>query len=248
MKLSRLALVVSLLSAGTALAQPGPDQAYDPEMAPQPSTSPQTSPQTQTVVVTGTLQVPVQAPVQAAASGAPINEPWSNVSNINGQIVPVGERSAYLFSQKKVNLSTNPIGWLMGFYGVSASYALSNNVAVRADVNAYSLDNTQGYEYGISLPIYLKRTYSGPFVEPGLAARGFSNSSDASCYGCVSGSTSSMTDVTYGPEVMVGWHSTFDSGLNIAAAVGAIRNVNPDRGEYQDQVEPTGYFRVGYAF
>jgi hypothetical protein len=56
-----------------------------------------------------------------------------------------------------------------------------------------------------------------------------------------------------GPSMVFGWHWTFDSGLNIAAAFGAARNLNREpMDEYgyssEEQVVPSGYFRIGYAF
>lgn len=188
--------------------------------------------------------------VAAASSAAPHNEDWRNVSHINGTPVKVGERNAYLYEQKKFNVSSNPIGWMVGFYGLSGSYAVSDHVALRGDVDFYSFDQTRGYELGLSAPIYLKRTYSGIFIEPGVAVRGLRDVSNYDCYDCsYYGETPDpTTDVIYGPEMMVGYHATFDSGLNASVAFGILRNLNPQRSEYGDGVEPTGYFRVGYAF
>lgn len=245
------ATVLVLASTVTAFAQPGPEdsQATDTE---DPTAQAAVSGQ---VTISGTVNVgpvaqpaPIAQPV--AAQGAPISEPWSNVSHINGTLVPVGEKNQYLLEQKrKLNISTNPIGWMFGFYGVSASYALSNNIAIRGDVNVFSLDGTKGYEYGISLPIYFKRTYQGPFLEPGIIARGFSNTYDSSCYDC--SSYDSNDDSMVGPEILFGWHWSFDSGLNVAAAFGAARNMNAKMDQYgstTDEVTPAGYFRIGYAF
>ncbi len=174
---------------------------------------------------------------------APQNEPWENVSHINGSLVKVGEKQDYLLSYKKFNISTNPIGWIMGIYGVSASYALGQNVAIRGDANYFSLENERGYEVGVSAPIYFRRVYSGPFIEPGIVARAFqsTDSYDSGCIDC-----SSSTSTLVGPEVMFGWHWSFDSGLNVAAAVGAARNVGGAANASSDP-EPVGYFRIGYA-
>ncbi len=182
------------------------------------------------------------APQPPAPSAAPQNEDWSNVNHINGQLVKVGEKGDYLIKFKKTNLSTNPIGWMFGFYGLSMSQALSNNIAIRGDVNFFNLDhgNVSGYEVGASLPIYFKRAYNGPFIEPGLITRAFTHS----CDGC---STMSSTDTMVGPEMLFGWHWTFDSGLNVAMAFGAARNLN-NQSDYSDGIEPAGYFRIGYAF
>jgi len=39
----------------------------------------------------------------------------------------------------------------------------------------------------------------------------------------------------------------FDSGLNVAMAIGALRNMNSNSSS-SIKAEPTGYFRVGYGF
>ncbi|MDX2086211.1 MAG: hypothetical protein SFX73_00120 [Kofleriaceae bacterium] len=189
------------------------------------------------------------APIaEQPASAAPQTEDWSNVNHINGQIVKVGEKSDYLIAYKKTNIATNPIGFLFGFYGVSVSHALSNHVAVRLDANLFNIDGTTGYELGASLPIYFRRTYSGPFFEPGLITRGFRNNYDYAydCYDCSGGSMDTMV----GPEMLFGWHWTFDSGLNVAMAFGAARDISADNDEYDydTDIEPAGYFRIGYAF
>ena len=35
----------------------------------------------------------------------------------------VGEHNRYQYDFKRLNASTNPIGWMIGSYGVSLSYA-----------------------------------------------------------------------------------------------------------------------------
>ena len=101
-----------------------------------------------------------------------VSVPWSDVSHINGQLVPVGERNAYLVAAPwKVVIATNPIGWLVGFYGISASVALSDHVALRGNAEYFDyefLGHTTGHELALSAPIYLLRTFSGPFIEPGV--------------------------------------------------------------------------------
>lgn len=192
-------------------------------------------------------QPPAAAPT--GRDGAPINEPWSGVSHINGTLVKVGEKTDYVLRYRKTNISTNPIGWMMGFYGVSVSHAVSQNIAIRGDANIISFDNSDGYEIGASLPIYFRRVYSGPFIEPGFIMRGERHNSycDANYGGC----GSDMSTMA-GPEVLFGWHWMFDSGLNIAAAFGAARNLNTETDEYgysdSEEVTPAGYFRIGYGF
>ena len=131
---------------------------------------------------------------------------------------------------------------MFGFYGLSVSEAVSSNVAIRGDANLISTDGMHGYEVGISAPIYFRRVYNGPFLEPGLIARGSSNDAGVAydCTDCTSSSSTTMV----GPEVLFGWHWTFDSGLNVAMAFGAARDMNKDG---NSDPSPAGYFRIGYA-
>jgi hypothetical protein len=230
MKLSRTAL--ASLAALTSVAAPAAAQPGMDDQAP--------------VVVV----VPAPAPAPAAAAPvaaqpAPHNEHWNNVSHINGQIVPVGERGKYLIAAPKTNISTNPIGWMFGFYGASVSHAIHENVAIRADANIFELEDQSGYEFGVSLPIYFKRAYSGPFLEPGVLVRELRSKSTTCNFDC-------DTESVAGPSMMFGWHWTFDSGLNVAMAGGLARKLKQrdmSTDDYGDEdVVPAGYFRVGYAF
>ena len=182
----------------------------------------------------------------AAAPGAPTPPPqthsWEDVSHINGQLVPVGESNSYVKKFRKTNISSNPVGWIFGFYGVSASHAINDHIAIRGDVNVYNIidSNDSGTEFGVGVPLYLKRTYQGAFLEPGFVVRTWDHGHDSY----------ESSSTTAGPQMLFGWHWTWDSGFNVAAAVGAGRNLNPEETEYGDDEEVffNGYFRVGYAF
>ncbi len=171
---------------------------------------------------------------------------WNDVSHINGQLVPVGESNSYVKEFRRTNVSTNPIGLITGFYGLSASYAINNHVAIRGDVNYYRPIETDmtGFELGIGAPIYLRRTYQGAFIEPGLIVRRTQSE----------GAYESGASTTVGPQVLFGWHWTWDSGLNVAAAFGAGRDMVDDSepsDEYssdESDLFVNGYFRVGYSF
>jgi hypothetical protein len=221
--MKRLRLVVSLpalLFASTAIAAP-PGASEPP---PPPPPVPQ-QPQPELV---------------AAAEPAPQNEAWNNVSHINGQLVPVGERGNYLYKWKTTNISSNPLGWLVGFYGLSLSYAVSDHVVVRGDGNIIRPIETDahGYELGATAPIYFKRVYQGPFIEPGVLVRDLDTTDEQRRF--------------TGAQVNFGWHWTFDSGLNVSAAIGAARRLGKTEsnidGDVESPIEPTGYFRVGYAY
>jgi len=191
-----------------------------------------------------------EAPPAAAASTAPINESWNNVSHINGTVVPVGDRNAYLYNFKKNNIQTDPLAWMFGYYQIAGSHALTQNIAVSVELSGWSTDhgNSSGYQLAASLPIYFKRTFSGPFLEPGLVVHNDNNSYYNDCYDCSYDTTSSMSHVWAGPEVLVGWSWMFDSGLNMSAAFGAAKRMSDNQGSSSDSPDPVGYFRVGYAF
>jgi hypothetical protein len=221
MRLVKLAAIAATLAATTtaALAQT-PPPAYPP---------------------------PAPAPVaQPDPYAQPQPAPQTGVSQINGQLVPVGQHNEYYYEFKRWNVSTNPIGWVVGSYGASVSYGFHQNFAIRADVNYFSPVETDitGYEIGAGLPIYFRRTYQGAFLEPGFILRHFEDSNDAY-------HDDGMT--TMGPQILFGWHWTWDSGLNIAIAAGLGRNwsTSDTDGEtsYDDEkIFANGYLRFGYAF
>lgn len=229
MLVRRLALL-PLVVAAPALAQPAPQQGDTVVViSPQP------------VVVSGaTPAAPGAQEMPPIPQPPPQNEPWSNVSHINGQVVPVGERTNYLYKSKSTNIASNPIGWLTGIYGLSVSQAVSSNAAIRGDVTLYNDafgDNKSGYELGVTVPLYFRKVYSGPFVEGGVMMRDMN--------------TDDSDGASFGPQVMFGWHWTFDSGMNVAFAGGVMKNMSKDRNEddYSDEtIEPAWYFRIGYAY
>lgn len=185
----------------------------------------------------------VPPPTSTPGQPAPASQPppsgsdGSDLSHINGQVVKVGEHNEYYYSYRRTNLSTNPLGWIFGIYGASVSYGISQNVAIRGDVNYFAPADTdvRGSELGVGLPVYLRRTYQGPFLEPGFIVRTF-------------GDGDGDTESTVGPQVLVGWHWSWDSGLNLAMAFGAGRNWSTDDDDYDEDIFPNGYLRFGYAF
>lgn len=149
---------------------------------------------------------------------------------------------------RRTNLSINPVGLLMDIYSASLSFAISDRVAIRGDISRYQSEDLDAFtEAGIGLPLYLHHAYDGLFVEPGFITREWSDG-----------------DETRGPQMLVGWHVSYDSGWNMAAAIGLGRDLavrehlddTPDglygTRDYEsseaDEVFFNGYFRVGYAF
>ena len=209
-------------------------------------------------VVVPTAQ-PVAAPGAVAAvapvpapTAPPQNEAWSNVSHINGTPVPVGDRNRYLYNFRKTEVTVNPFGPFWGYYDIAAAHALSQNIAVQGSLSVWDRENgyQTGYQLTASLPIYLRRTFSGPFLEPGVIVRETGNT-DNYCYDASGNYSPCGSDSRRwaGPEMLFGWQSTFDSGLTVQAAFGVAKRVatNYSSGS-SDDTDVNGYFRVGYAF
>jgi hypothetical protein len=174
-----------------------------------------------------------------AAAGAPPAPTDKTYSSINGQLVPVGEHNLYTYEFPRWNLSLNPVGWVLGSFGASVSYGFHDNVAARLDVNYFNQvdGNEKGIELGAGLPIYFRRTYQGVFLEPGVIYR---RGTDAEMPGAA-------PVTTMGPQVLLGWHWMWDSGLNVAAAIGLGRNFSATSST-EAKVFGNAYLRFGYAF
>jgi hypothetical protein len=191
----------------------------------------------------GSAEMPPPPPLPAASNGAPQNENWGNVSHINGTPVKVGERQDYLYKTKKFNLSTNPFGYFFGYYDIAGSMALGQNLAATVAITGWSEDYSSGYQFSGTLPLYFRKTFSGPFLEGGILVRSTTHDYDDygyDCYDCYDDANDSWA----GPQLMFGWHWTFDSGLNVAFAFGVAKQMGND----DQDTDANGYFRVGYAF
>ncbi|HEX5063174.1 MAG TPA: hypothetical protein VFV99_27550 [Kofleriaceae bacterium] len=186
---------------------------------------------------------PAYPAAPATANGAPQNEDWNNVSHINGIPVKVGERQDYLYKPKKFNISTNPFGYFFGYYDIAGSMALGQNLAASVAITGWDESYSTGYQLSATLPLYFRKTFSGPFLEGGLLIRETKHDYYYDCYDCSSGSTMD-TDSWVGPQLLFGWHWTFDSGLNVAFAAGVAKQM----GNTNQDTDGNAYFRVGYAF
>lgn len=185
-------------------------------------------------------------PPPASHTAAPQNEDWNNVSHINGTPIKVGERDAYLHRFRKTNISGNPFGPFFGYYDIAVSHALSQNLAATVAISGWDMDGsyTQGYQISATVPLYFRRTYSGPFLEGGLLLRTDTSNNygyDIDYHGSYSQMDTSSSWV--GPQLLFGWQWTFDSGLNVAFAFGVAKQMTGD-----GDTDGNGYFRVGYAF
>lgn len=223
--LDRVALASLLVAAAAATAH-----ADDPASA-APGATPAMAP--------GAEEDPPAAPAATPATAAPQNEAWSNVSHINGTPVPVGERNRYLYKFKKTNIAVDPFGLLFGVYDGSATFAVSQNLALSVSGTLVNEEYSGGYEFAATAPLYFRRTFSGPYLEPGLLTRHTSQHLfDAG----------DETKDWAGIELLFGWQWMFDSGLNLQIAMGVARELATSDSYSSDDAEANGYFRVGYAF
>lgn len=173
------------------------------------------------------------APARSSTAGSPPGPPPA-------QPAPTGPNARSATPEDDgttgINLATNPIGWFLGFYGLSIGWSGRFPVTVRVDAELIRPRiRLSGYEIGISAPIYFRRNYDGAFVEPGLLVRDVTLSSGDDDFGGMS----------IGPEVMLGWHWRLVPRLNVALALGVAFDVS---GKFDLPVEPAGYFRVGSTF
>ena len=171
-----------------------------------------------------------------------------DVSTLNNQLVKVGDQNQYLHQYFVWNISSNPIGWILGSYGLAVSHAFHPNFAITFDINyvdGYMVSDidTTGIYAGVSVPIYFRAMHREWYLEPGFTYQNL-NADD--------------TKVSvFGPLVYAGYHWLWDSGLNISLAFGIGRNwsnkekvLNEDGDEVDEfnKVFPAGYLRFGYAF
>jgi hypothetical protein len=141
----------------------------------------------------------------------------------------------------------NPFGPFFGYYDIAVSRALGQNLAATVAISGWDMDDgyTQGYQISATLPLYFRKTFSGPYLEGGLLLR--TDSSDDyyyDAYGYEDSYYDSMDSSSWiGPQLLFGWHWTFDSGLNVAFAFGVAKHMNGDQ-----DTDGNGYFRIGYNF
>jgi hypothetical protein len=189
------------------------------------------------------------APVLAQdRTTSPANLDQVNLSTINGHPIKVGEHNEYYNQHPKFSIGLNPLGLVMGMYGLSGTYAVSDHVGVRGEFliahNALGESGANGSSLQFGAPIFFKQMYQGFFLEPGLTVRSSSrkdwdgNAQDVS---------------TVGPHIMAGWQWRWDSGFTASLAFGATRDVssnndNNDVGYDNNEVTPTSYFHTGYTF
>ena len=149
----------------------------------------------------------------------------------------------------KLMIGTDPLGPLNDIYALTASYAVSDHVAVRGEVQLQrdDFDTNNLWHYRASVPLFLDRTFHGPFVEPGLVQT----------EGTINGYTLDATGnpvpmalqvKTFGPSMMVGYQWTFHDRYSIAAAFGGSKIWSSTPGVLGIGGGPDFYIRVGWLF
>jgi hypothetical protein len=135
------------------------------------------------------------------------------------------------------------------------SHAVSNNIAVRGDVtimsNVLGSDSATSADISLSAVLYLRRTYLGPFIEPGVRILSIGRDQCDYAYsqnGSGDSTCSTNQEMSVGPQVLVGYHYSYDSGFNVAVAGGLSRTLSSDSDNSGDEILPAGYIRFGYAF
>ena len=166
----------------------------------------------------------------AQAENPPAPE-QGEVSEINGELVEVGDHNRYDYRYKRFNIGTNPIAAGLGMYSLQGSMALSSVVALRADaavLNDSAIGNLTGVDVTASVAVYFKKMYQGLYLEPGLVGRKWKGSKGYA-----------------GVQTLVGYQQMWDSGLNASVAYGAGRKFGKSGSE---RTLVNGYIRFGYAF
>lgn len=154
-------------------------------------------------------------------------------------------------AEPKIAVATDPIALLYGTYTGSITKVATPHTAVRLDGQisepSQSLIDSGGWRVSLSFPIYFDRALHGPFVEPGLVVANRLTGYDVQDMGALGPLYIAQHEQTVGPQIFVGWQWLFHSGLHLAAAIGASRNV-PASGYGAAFPLPESYLRVGYAF
>lgn len=166
-------------------------------------------------------------------------------------LVALASSTAHAEPPPRLLLGTDPIGLVTNSYVLTAGYALSDHVAVRGEVQLQhdDLNSVELWHYRASVPIFLDRTFHGPFIEPGLVQMtGTTTEWQLDAYGNPVATTAQVK--TFGPSMMVGYEWTFHDRYTIAAAFGASKvwSSSSSPGVLGFFGGPEYYIRAGWLF
>ena len=164
------------------------------------------------------------------------------ISTLKGQLVPVGEQNKYKYSYQRHLVSTNPLNWFFGTFGVGYTWAFHRHFALRAEVEFLHIWKTEIYggRVSASMPIYFKKMHDGFYLEPGAYFVG----ADIEGISAIGG----------GPMLLLGWSWIWDSGFNVNFGLGMTYtwlDVDTKSGFWSGAIDgpwPTGRLAFGYAW
>lgn len=167
-----------------------------------------------------------------------IEENSEDVSKIGDTPIPVGEHNRFHLSYPRLNVTLDPFALFFPSFGSSIAYAPLRHLAVKMGFSSWSWDRDRWSALHLTAPIYFRKMYSGFFLEPGLFGGYYQDLENENWKG--------------GPQMLVGWHWFWDSGLNVSSAFGIGRDLvhvnDVNHYDNDDRYMGTGYFHVGYAF
>lgn len=150
-------------------------------------------------------------------------------------------------------IAIDPIGPIFGLFEVAYARSVSPHVAIAGSFGYMSLGSPNVgwdiFQGTASAPYYFRTTFSGPYLEPGIIYRRVHHDS------IDSGSNYGYTETWVGPEVLLGWQWSSDSGFTAALAFGIAqhwggthRSAMGVESSTSNDPDANGYFRVGYSF
>lgn len=166
-------------------------------------------------------------------------------SNIEGQVVPVGEKNRYEYDYPKWNIYTNPFSWFWGQMSLGASRAIHQNFTINGSAGFlygyWGEPNVYGGLFDLSATAWFRKVFSGFYLEPGVAL-----------VFATQGGTADVSATVGGPQLIAGWGWIWDSGFNINLGLGLGyywgKGDNFQNTSYLDGIFPTGKLAFGYAF
>ena len=166
----------------------------------------------------------------------------SNVSTLQGLVVPVGEKNKYLYDYKVWNIWTNPFGFFYGSFPIGISYSINQNVKLNAEPQGLytylSDDPVRGLGITLSGSIFFKKVYDGFYLEPGYR------------FLWLDQANTNNSGIVNALQLIGGWGWVWDSGFNINLGLGLGYYFGKEftDNESFDGVAPAGNLQFGYTF
>ena len=179
---------------------------------------------------------PARAPLPPAPAAPPPR----------GDVSPEPAEHAALAS-----VTLDPGGLALGYLEGELSARVTRHVAASLSAAHWDVMNhgNVGEQLVVSAPIFLRETFSGPYVEPGVILRSAGSHDD---YTCTNGGAGcgSPYDQWVGPELLAGWSWSLGV-LRIAIAAGPAIHVQDNyhtSSDHPGKLDFNAYFHVGVAW